>query len=813
MRLVYLGLAWLLGACTAMWIDSPWGVAAAVAGAALLGLLLYRGRVVLLVLCLALLIGGALRHQLTIAAVDEGDIRYYNESGAVWVRGVVAADPEPAGSRVALRLESVEIDIGGDWREVSGAALVYAPGLLPPGSLPADAARDSTRYLYGDLLLMRGELATPPALEDFDWRGYLARQGVYSLIESPRSMDLLASGQGSTVQEWVHQLRGRMSRSLEASMHEPQASLAKALLLGDRSSVPQDLRDDLSRTGTAHMIAVSGLHIFIVGGVAFSFGAWLLGRRRPVYLLVALGTIWGYAFLTGMHAPVFRAAIMGSLWLMALHLGRPRSSLAWLLFAAAIMVAVKPSILREVSFQMSFAAMTGIILLTPRFQSWGARLPGMGEDYRGWLGVIVGSFTITLGAVVAVSPLIAYYFGEVSLVALPANLFALPALPLAVGASALVAVIGIILAPLAQVLGWVAWLCTGWIIGVTEVFSSLPFAAVGVGDRNAAAVWVYYAVLGAGLWLVTGWIRSRALTAGARTLALSAGGRFGRVPAGLIIVPLVVLAGLSWAAAVAAPDGRVHVFILDVGQGDAVLVQRGQMQVLVDGGPDPERICLELGERMPFWDRRVELVVSTHPHADHLTGLVEVVGRYDVGMAVMDGQAGDSLLQREWLRQIEAAGIEQLAARAGQRIDLGDGLFLEVLHPPATPLDGTVSDADNNCLVARLVYRDFSLLLTGDIHEEAERYLLDRRCTLDSTVLKVPHHGSDTSCCPEFVASVDAQLAVISVGADNYFGHPGPDVLERLSEAIGADGVYLTSEHGAIELITDGTTLWVRSER
>ena len=242
----------------------------------------------------------------------------------------------------------------------------------------------------------------------------------------------------------------------------------------------------------------------------------------------------------------------------------------------------------------------------------------MGEDYRGWLGVIVGSFTITLGAVVAVSPLIAYYFGEVSLVALPANLFALPALPLAVGASALVAVIGIILAPLAQVLGWVAWLCTGWIIGVTEVFSSLPFAAVGVGDRNAAAVWVYYAVLGAGLWLVTGWIRSRALTAGARTLALSAGGRFGRVPAGLIIVPLVVLAGLSWAAAVAAPDGRVHVFILDVGQGDAVLVQRGQMQVLVDGGPDPERICLELGERMPFWDRRVELVVSTHPHADHI---------------------------------------------------------------------------------------------------------------------------------------------------------------------------------------------------
>ncbi len=215
---------------------------------------------------------------------------------------------------------------------------------------------------------------------------------------------------------------------------------------------------------------------------------------------------------------------------------------------------------------------------------------------------------------------------------------------------------------------------------------------------------------------------------------------------------------------------------------------------------------------MPFWDRTIEMVVSTHQHADHLAGLVEVVRRYDVGMVVTGAEEGDSVVHGEWLRRLEAEGIEPVAARAGQRIDLGDGLLLEILHPPTTPLNGSASDVDNNGLVARLVYGDFSLLLTGDIHEEAERYLLDRRGTLRSTVLKVPHHGSGTSSSEEFLGEVNPQVAVISVSADNDFGHPDAVVMDRLSDEVGEGGVYLTSEHGPIELITDGVTLWVRTE-
>jgi competence protein ComEC len=175
--------------------------------------------------------------------------------------------------------------------------------------------------------------------------------------------------------------------------------------------------------------------------------------------------------------------------------------------------------------------------------------------------------------------------------------------------------------------------------------------------------------------------------------------------------------------------------------------------------------------------------------------------------------AGDTATYREWVRRLDTSDVEQVDACAGQTIDLGDGLLLEVLHPAEAPLDGTASDADNNSVVVRLVYGDFSLLLTGDIHRDAEGYLLDLPHTLDCTVLKVAHHGSRTSSGAEFLDEVSPQLAVLSLAGDSRYGHPHPGVLDRLGEEVGEDGIYLTSEHGTIELITDGDRLWVRTER
>jgi competence protein ComEC len=259
------------------------------------------------------------------------------------------------------------------------------------------------------------------------------------------------------------------------------------------------------------------------------------------------------------------------------------------------------------------------------------------------------------------------------------------------------------------------------------------------------------------------------------------------------------------------PDDKLRVSFLDVGQGEAILIQKGSQQVLVDGGPSPQALALALGSKMPFWDRTIELVVLTHPHADHLTGLVEAVKRYRVERVLYPESDYDSPLCREWLGLIGERDIECTIAQAGQEIDLGDGVMIEVLNPQIPPLIGTNSDINNNSVVLHLSAGEVSFLLTGDIEREAEFGLIARGSDLSGTVLKVGHSGSATSTTPEFLAEVSPGVAVISVGKENRFGHPSGEVVGRLEEKLGAGNIFRTDQRGTIEFITDGEKLWVRT--
>ena len=286
-----------------------------------------------------------------------------------------------------------------------------------------------------------------------------------------------------------------------------------------------------------------------------------------------------------------------------------------------------------------------------------------------------------------------------------------------------------------------------------------------------------------------------------------------RVPLKWTLVPLLLVAILVWIAAITTPDTKLHVFFLDVGQGDAILIQTpSHHNILIDGGPSPEAITTELGSRLTFWGRTIDLVVLTHPHDDHIAGLVEVLRRYEVKQVLEIGMKYESPAYSEWLKLIEEKGIKRTIAEAGQRIELGAGIWLDILHPPADLLQGTDSDVDNNGVVLRLVYGEISFLLTADIYQEGEQCLLGQGVELESTVLKVAHHGADTSSSPSFLDAVSPQLAVISVGEDNLYNLPDQEVRDRLEQRLGQDRVYLTSERGTVELISDGHKLWLKTE-
>jgi competence protein ComEC len=556
-----------------------------------------------------------------------------------------------------------------------------------------------------------------------------------------------------------------------------------------------------------------------MAGILLSIGLFIFGRKHYLYVWLALGAIWMYVIITGMNPPVVRGAIMASLFLAAELLGRQRSAIIALVFAAAVMVGVHPYILGDASFQLSFLAMTGLVFIFPVLRDFGRRMIAskLGEEGTivSLVNIVVDTMSATLAAVIAVWPVVAYYFGMVSLVGPLATFLALPAFPIIIVAGGLAAVLGLGVTVIGQIFGWLAWPFLSYMILVVSGLAAPSVSSVEIGSFHPAFIWGYYAILATLIWFQGRRQRIRNLTSGtAGHMRSGINLTFGfKWSLKWVLLPLLLLAMLVSYTAATFPDNTLRVSFLDVGEGDAILIQKGTRQVLVDGGPSPGAINLALSSRMPFWDKTIEMVVLTHPHHDHLAGLVEVLRRYEVKQVVYSDVEYDSSLYDEWWRVIDEKCIASIHLSAGHRIDLGEGVIVEVLNPLASPLSGTESDIDNNGLVLRLGTGDISFLLAADIMKAGEWQLIRERADLAATVLKAGHHGSDTSTTLEFLSVVNPQAAVICCGADNKFGHPNDEVVSRLENMVGDGNVFCTADHGTIDFITDGERLWVEVEK
>jgi competence protein ComEC len=786
------GLAWIIGIALARWLNLPWPAAALAAlpsaGAAWLYWRQPRARhaaIFLLAVC-----AGAFRLQFFQPVFDDSRVAFYNNSpGPVTLTGVVVTEPDTRDTYTNLRLRVNTLESGGAAYAVDGLVLVRAP-------------RYPARF-YGDRLRVTGRLETPPEFEDFSYKEYLARTGIYSVMRRPR-LELVESGQGAPVWAVMYALKTRAAHTINRLLAEPHASLLNGILLGLQSGIPRDLYEDFNRTGTSHIIVISGSNISLVAAIFLLLATKTVGRRfAPV---IALGGIIGYTLLVGADAAVSRAAVMGSIWVLSIWVGRPGVALNSLLASGIGLTLLNPLILWDVGFQLSFMATLGLIVLVPPLQRlWfdllRRRLPA------GQVGPVMALLNdlviITLAAQIITTPLIVYHFGRLSLVSLLTNLLILPAQPPIMILGGLAALGGMLWLPLGQIMAWLVYLPLAWSVWVVEITARLPLASIDLGRWPLWLTGLAYAALAAGVWWANRPAPEADNTPAFRLPELGAAGtRLWLGGAGAVVL-------LVWLAVGALPDGRLRVAFLDVGQGDAVLVTLPDgRQLLIDGGPAATDLNWRLGQHMPFWDRTLEMVVNTHPDADHLAGLVSLFDRFRLEQAVVSDVGARSALYREWESALDQAGIAPMVGQAGMRLDLGSGVWAEVLNPG--PAAYHTDEPNNHSVALRLAYGQVSFLLPGDIETPVEQALVRGGAALAATVLKSGHHGSKTSSSEAFLAAVDPQVVVISVGADNGFGHPSPEVLGRYA-ALGLP-VLRTDERGTIEFITDGQRLWVETD-
>ena len=722
--------------------------------------------------------------------------------GWTWV-GTLIDDPRPREDRQQLVLDDVLVEDKGRSRVVRGRILVWLPRSIELG--------------VGDRVRVSARLEEPQDFDGFAYREYLARQGIGAIA---RAFDVTLVGhRSSRLVAITASARHWLLTGLNDLVPEPEAALGAGILLGVRAGIAPEVADAFAAAGLTHVVAISGWNIAIVAALVAALLRPMARRPGGRWLASAatIAAIGGYVLLTGAGPSIVRAALMAGAILVARLGGAPAHAAAALMLAALGMLLVAPPVLWDVGFQLSLLATAGLILFARPIE----------QRLAGWPPLLREPLALTAAAQLATLPVILGNFERLSLVAPLANVVVTPIVPLAMLASAIAAVVGALDAAVhVPTLGdAAAWLAGGWawltlramiVAGATA--AALPFASI-PWQPPAWLLSAWYPLL-AGAWLV---LRRRAASAPEPELALAPASsaakvrlpveflpRFAR-PRWLVAASILALAAISLAS---LPDGRLHLTALDIGQGDAILIESPTGHtVLIDGGPDPERTLRRLGADLPFFQRRIDVLLLSHPHQDHVAGLIEVMARFRVGMLVQAGIPFDNPAYRRLLTDArQEPGLRLVLGRAGQRLRIDGTTELDIIYPTAADAAGPLPDGDinNASIVAVLRNRRFVALLTGDAEAPIEARLAERGLLGRIDVLKVGHHGSRSGTTPGLLELTSPAAALISVGTGNDYGHPAPVTLATLAQQHGL-AVHRTDLEGDLEVVTDGTSFSLRT--
>lgn len=695
------------------------------------------------------------------------------ESGATLHVAVAAASmgtwPEPAAGGVLLNVAgSMVADRLNDWR--AGRTVRVPASLRRPAVYLNRGVPDAERAL--------------------------ARRGV-TLVGSVKSGALVEVVQrGWPWDEWAAEARARVRRSMtrHVGRHSPlSAAVGTAILIGDRASLTPEVEQRLVEAGTYHVVAISGGNIALLTGAVLAV-LWALRIRLAWAAAIAILTITGHAWMIGGGSSVVRATVMAALYLALRVIDQRTAAVNAVALGATLMLVVDPLEIVSAGFWLTFGATSALLAAASR---WPA-------TRRVWwhapLLISAGSLAVEL----VLAPISALVFQRVTLAGLVLNLGAVPSMALVQGAgSATVLAAWLGWERLADASGLATHVGAAALVESARLVDLAPWATWRVASPSWTAMAAYYACATA-WWVVSRPpIDSRRRRQASRAL----------VAGSLAMWVWIVVSPASLVRA--RGDGRLHVAMLDVGQGDALLARLPNGRTLaIDSGGVRSGSAFDIGDRVlgpalrAMGLRRLDYLAVTHGDPDHIGGAAALVRDFEP----LEIWAGVPVEHHQAEEELRAAASEARSTwrwlQRGDRLVAG-AIELRVHHPPLPEWERQRVRNDDS-LVLELRFGRVSVLLTGDISRTTEQDLLARLDLLPTVVLKAPHHGSATSSSPELLAHIQPRIVLIGAGRGNLYGHPNRAVLDRYTAAAGIE-VFRTDRDGQIELVTDGEQVSVRA--
>lgn len=772
------------------------------------------------------------------------------------ISGIVDERPRHLRNRTQFVLRVVSLANGHITHAVSGKLRVMAVGELLP-----IAAGDELRF--NSRIRPITNFKNPGA---FDYQRYLAFKGIWTTAYvSAGRLVVFDRERASNLFTFIDNIRRTYTELIGKSGNPDSRAVLKALIVGDRTAISAEMQQAFNRAGVGHLLAISGLHIGIVATVAFfvfqflatriNLLLWRAWSRKSAALLAVLPVLI-YGVIAGFSPSTQRAVIMVAIFLLTFLFESEQDSLNTLSLAALVILVIHPPSLFSISFQLSFAAVLAIIyglsrLQHPRPQRQ-TRAAKNGLERLGsiFLSFLLVSFLAICGSL----PLVAYYFNQVSLIGLAANLFVVPligfvAVPLGLAALSVM--------PLSTSLA--SWLIEAdtfilsYALELVNFFAGLPFAAAKTVTPSLIEIACFYMLAWALLNLYRfdadmdgpagGAIPPAGQSAPATGNISQPGGKrsiwqtlyarhpfqFTRLKRGslakitvCLVLPILALDTGYWLYQ-RYWHPRLRVTIIDVGHGSAALLELpGSHTILVDGGGFNDNSTFDVGARIiaPFlWRKKIRTVdtlILSHPNSDHLNGLVFIALHFNVQRVWTNNESCDTKGYAKFMEVIRRQHIELPLFEKMPRRHRIDETEVSLLYPPPTFLDLSNSqkwrNTNNNSLVVKASLKSISFLFPGDIMAEAEQELVQLAGgTLSSTVLIAPHHGSRSSSSLNFIKAVNPEVTVISSGQSGRFKLPHTSVLERYRE-YGCQ-IWRTSLNGAVQLSTDGRRLDVKAFR